>query len=57
MVHFHSMISIRQISPFSAKTVFIRQILTYKDGPHAEKIKYFLWPLTHNIGIQMNQKE
>ena len=30
------------INPFSAGTVFIRQILTYKDGPRTKKYKIFL---------------
>ena len=30
------------INPFTARTVFISQDLTYKDGPRTEKIKTFL---------------
>ena len=29
-------------NPFSVGTVFIRQILTYKDGPRAESINIFV---------------
>ena len=31
-----------RVNPFSAGTVFIRQILTYKDGPRAERITIFI---------------
>ena len=41
----------------SESDVCRRQILTCKDGPRTERIKIFLTPLTHNIGIQMNLEE
>ena len=44
------------VSPFSGETVFIHQILTYKDGPHTERIEIFLIAID-NIDIQMKQKE
>ena len=31
--------------------------MTSEVGPRAESLKYFYWPYTRNIGIQMNQKE
>ena len=40
----------------SESDVCRRQILMYKDGPHAERIKIFVI-YTHNIGIQINWKE
>ena len=46
-----------QINPFSAGTVFTRQILTSNDGPHTEIIKTSLWPYTHNIGFEEKKKE
>ena len=67
--HF-SVLTRRMFNPFSAATVFIcqnvtlqtpysdvcrRQILTHKDGPRTGRINRFL--VTHNIGIEMNQKE
>ena len=30
------------VNPFSVGTVFIRQTLTYKDGPHTGRMKIFL---------------
>ena len=41
---------LERLNPFIARTVFIRQnltrrqILTYKDAPRSESIKYFQWP-------------
>ena len=32
----------RDINPFSAGTDFIRQNLTYKVGPHTERIEIFI---------------
>ena len=32
----------RYYNPVSAGTVYIRQILTYKDDPHAKRIKIFM---------------
>ena len=47
-----------KVNPFNAGTVFIRQILTYKDGLRAERNEIFIiWPYTYNIGIEMKWKE
>ena len=43
-------------NPFSAGTVCIPQILTWK-VPAMKELKYLLWPYTHDIGIQMKQKD
>ena len=44
------------INPLSTGSVFRRQIVTFKDRPRTESITIFMVDLTHNIGIQMNQK-
>ena len=35
----------------------IRRILTSEVDPRTENVKYFYWPWTHNIGIQMKRRE
>ena len=42
---------------FGAGTDLRRQNLTSKVDHCNKIVKYLYWPLTHNIGIQMNRKE
>ena len=47
----------KYVYPFSAGTDFRRQILTSKVDPRTEKVQLLHCLLTHNIGIQIKQKE
>ena len=38
-MYVHINFTVKLINPFCAGTVFIRQILRYKDGPGTERIK------------------
>ena len=45
------------LNPYSAGIDLSHQIQTTKVNPHTVRVQIFIMAVTHNIGIQMNQKD